>query len=142
MFITFANYFKKNFMEMRIKPIILIVDDEPDMCEMLTRILYSEGYLTDIAGSGKEAVWKVRTGNVDFVMLDIMMPEMGGIETLQQIKAVRHDIPVVMITAYATLKTAQEAMRLGAYDYITKPFNLECVREVIKQGLEEQYTNT
>lgn len=128
-------------MEFR-KPVILVVDDESDMCEMLVTILYKEGYVTDMANNGKDAIKRVKDGGVDFVLLDIMMPEMGGIETLQQIKAVRPDIPVVMITAYATLKTAQESMRLGAYDYITKPFNLECVREVIKQGLEEQYTNT
>jgi len=124
------------------KPVILVVDDEPDMCEMLVTILYKEGYVTDMANNGKDAIKRVKDGGVDFVLLDIMMPEMGGIETLRQIKAVRHDIPVVMITAYATLKTAQESMRLGAYDYITKPFNLECVKEVIKQGLEEQYANT
>ena len=124
------------------KPVILVVDDEPDMCEMLVTILYKEGYVTDMANNGKDAVKRVKDGGVDFVLLDIMMPEMGGMETLRQIKAVRHDIPVVMITAYATLKTAQESMRLGAYDYITKPFNLECVKEVIKQGLEEQYANT
>ena len=124
------------------KPVILVVDDESDVCEMLVTILYEEGYVTDIVNRGKDAVKKVKDGGVDFVMLDIMMPEMGGMETLRQIKAVRHDIPVVMITAYATLKTAQEAMRLGACDYITKPFNLGCVKEVIKQGLEEQYTNT
>jgi len=124
------------------KPVILVVDDESDMCEMLVAILYGEGYGTDMANSGKAAVKKVKDGGVDFVLLDVIMPEMGGIETLQQIKAVRPDIPVVMITAYATLKTAQEAMRLGAYDYITKPFNLGCVKAVIKQGLEEQYTNT
>lgn len=129
-------------MVMNKKPVILVVDDESDMCEMLVTILYEEGYVTDIVNRGKDAVKKVKDGGVDFVMLDIMMPEMDGIETLRQIKAVRHDIPVVMITAYATLKTAQESMRLGAYDYITKPFNLGCVRGVIKQGLEEQYTNT
>lgn len=106
------------------KPVILVVDDESDVCEMLVSILYEEGYVTDIANNGKDAVKRVKDGGVDFVLLDIMMPEMGGIETLRQIKAVRHDIPVVMITAYATLKTAQEAMRLGACDYITKPFNL------------------
>ena len=129
-------------MVMNKKPVILVVDDESDMCEMLVTILYEEGYVTDIVNRGKDAVKKVKDGGVDFVMLDIMMPEMDGIETLRQIKAVRHDIPVVMITAYATLKTAQESMRLGAYDYITKPFNLGCVKEVIKQGLEEQqYTN-
>ena len=124
------------------KPVILVVDDESDVCEMFVTILYEEGYVTDIANNGKDAVKRVKDGGVDFVLLDIMMPEMGGIETLQQIKAVRHDIPVVMITASATLKTAQEAMRFGACDYITKPFSLECVKEVIKQGLEEQYTNT
>lgn len=127
---------------MKTKPVILIVDDEPDMGEMLTKLLYSEGYLTDIAFSGKDAVKKVRTGNVDFVMLDIMMPGMNGIETLQQIKDFQPEIPVVMITAYATLKTAQEAMKLGAYDYITKPFNFDCIMDIIKQGLEEQNENT
>ncbi len=128
-------------MKMRTKPVVLVVDDEPDMGEMLTRLLYSQGYLTDIANSGKEAVQKVCEGNVDFVLLDIMMPGMNGIETLRQIKAIRSEIPVVMITAYATLKTAQEAMNLGAYDYITKPFNLDCIRDVIKQGLEELNAN-
>lgn len=129
-------------MEIKLKPVILIVDDEPDMGEMLTRFLYSEGYLTDIATRGKEAIHKVRMGNVDFVMLDIMMPGMNGIETLRQIKAIQPEIPVVMMTAYATLKTAQEAMNLGAYDYITKPFNLDCILDIIKQGLEEQNANT
>jgi len=123
------------------KPVILVVDDESDVCEMLVTILYEEGYVTDMANSGKDAIKKVLNGGVDFVLLDIIMPEMGGIETLQQIKAIRPGLPVVMITACATLKTAQEAMSLGAYDYITKPFNLECVKEVIKQGLEEQYTD-
>src|SRR3989339_779240 len=98
------------------KPVILIVDDESDMCEMIAATLYEEGYVSDIVKSGKE--------------------------TLQRIKAIQPGLPVVMITAYATLKRAQEAMSLGAYAYITKPFNLECVREVIKQGIEEQYTNT
>src|SRR5574337_627150 len=123
------------------KPVILVVDDERDICEMLIKTFYEEGYLTDMANSGIEAIKKVLDGGVDFVLLDIMMPEMSGIETLRRIKVIRPELPVVMITAYATLKTAQEAMRLGAYDYITKPFNLECVRDVIKQGLEEQYTN-
>lgn len=123
------------------KSVVLVVDDERDICEMFIKILYEEGYLTDMANSGREAIKKVLDGRLDFVLLDIMMPEMSGIETLRRIKAIRPELPVVMITAYATLKTAQEAMRLGAYDYITKPFNLECVKEVIKQGLEEQYTN-
>ncbi len=129
-------------MEIKLKPVLLVVDDEPDMGEMLTRLLYHEGYLTDIVYSGKEAVEKVQAGNVDFVLLDIMMPGMNGIETLRQIKAIRPETPVVMMTAYATLKTAQEAMNLGAYDYITKPFNLDCILDIIKQGLEEQNANT
>lgn len=124
------------------KPVILVVDDESDVCEMLVTILYEEGYVTDIANNGKDAVKRVKDGGVDFVLLDIMMPEMSGIETLQRIKAIQPGLPVVMITAYATLKTAQEAMLLGACDYITKPFSLECFKEVIKQGLEERYINT
>ena len=124
------------------KPLILVVDDEHDLCEMLINVLFEEGYRTDIANSGAEGIKKVQGGGVDFVLLDIMMQEMNGIETLQRIKAICPGLPVAMITACATLKTAQEAMSLGAYDYITKPFNLECVREVIRHGLEEQQYTT
>ena len=120
------------------KPVILVVDDEPDMCEMLSELLSDEGYKLETATNGKDAVKKVLGGSVDIVLLDIMMPGQDGIDTLRQIKDIRPKLPVVMITGFGTLSTARNAMKLGAYDYITKPFNIDCIKEVIKQGLEEQ----
>ena len=120
------------------KPVVLIVDDEPDICEMLAKILSGEGYVVNITDSGKGAVKKVMDVCADIVLLDIVMPGQNGIETLRQIKAVQPDLPVVMITAFGTLTTVQEALEFGAFDYITKPFDIECVKEVIKQRLEER----
>ncbi|MEK6558657.1 MAG: response regulator [Planctomycetota bacterium] len=120
------------------KPVILVVDDEPDMCEMLSELLSDEGYKLETATNGKDAVKKVLGGSVDIVLLDIMMPGQDGIDTLRQIKDIRPKLPVVMITGFGTLSTARNAMKLGAYDYITKPFNIDCIKEIIKQGLEEQ----
>ena len=126
-------------MEAKIKkPTILVVDDEPDMCEMLAELLSDEGYTADMTTNGKEAVKKVLGGSVDIVLLDIMMPGQDGIETLRQIKDIRPKLPVVVVTGFGTLSTARNAMKFGAYDYITKPFNIDCIKEVIKQGLEEQ----
>lgn len=120
------------------KPVILVVDDEPDMCEMLSELLSDEGYKLETATNGKDAVKKVLGGSVDIVLLDIMMPGQDGIDTLRQIKDIRPKLPVVMITGFGTLSTARNAMKLGAYDYITKPFNIDCIKEIIKQGLEGQ----
>ena len=114
------------------------MDDEPDMCEMLSELLSDEGYKLETATNGKDAVKKVLGGSVDIVLLDIMMPGQDGIDTLRQIKDIRPKLPVVMITGFGTLSTARNAMKLGAYDYITKPFNIDCIKEIIKQGLEEQ----
>ena len=135
--------FKRNLMEIvSKKPVILIVDDEPDICEMLAKILSREGYVVKIAMSGKETVKEVMAGSVDIVLLDIIMPDQDGIETLRQIKAIRPQIPVIMFTAYVNMSTIRDAMRFGAYDYIAKPFDLESIKKVIKQRLEEQCINS
>lgn len=119
------------------KLVILIVDDEPDICEMLARLFSEEGYSATTVVSGKGAVKRVMEGEVDVVLLDIIMPQPDGIDVLRQIKSIRSGLPVVMMTAFGDLTTARDAMRLGAYDYITKPFDFECVKKIIQQGLEE-----
>ena len=91
------------------KPVILVVDDEPDMCEMLSELLSDEGYKLETATNGKDAVKKVLGGSVDIVLLDIMMPGQDGIDTLRQIKDIRPKLPVVMITGFGTLSTARNA---------------------------------
>ncbi len=120
------------------KPVILIVDDEPDICEMLARLFSEEGYSATTVVSGKAAVKRVMEGGIDVVLLDIIMPQPDGIDVLRQIKSIRSGLPVVMMTAFGDLTTTRDAMRLGAYDYITKPFDFECVKKIIQQGLEEQ----
>ena len=123
------------------KPVILIVDDEPDICEMLAKILSKEGYEVKITTNGKGTLKEVTNGKVDIVLLDIIMPEQDGIETLRQIKAIRPQIPVIMFTAYVSMSTIRDAMRFGAYDYIAKPFDLESIKKVIKKRLKEQCIN-
>ncbi len=119
------------------KPVVLIVDDEPDIGEMLARLFSEEGYGTTAVVNGKEAVKRVLEGGVDVVLLDVIMPEPDGLDVLRQIKSIRSGLPVIMMTAFGTLTTARNAKHLGAYDYITKPFDFECVKEIMQQGLEE-----
>lgn len=117
---------------------ILVVDDEKDACDTLTEILAEEGYETFSAMSGRAALNKVKKNKPDLVLLDIRMPEMDGVEVLKRIKKIDKDVVVVMITAYGTLDTAKEAMRLGAYDYITKPFDINLIKAVIRDGLKDK----
>ncbi|MCD6452256.1 MAG: sigma-54-dependent Fis family transcriptional regulator [Acidobacteria bacterium] len=117
---------------------ILIVDDEPDMQEVLETLLKSEGYLIDTASSGKEALSKLSEEIYDLVILDVMMPEMDGIETLTKIKEEDPEQVVIMITAYASVENAIAAMRKGAFDYITRPFRNEEIILTIKRALEQK----
>ena len=114
---------------------ILIVDDEKDSCEILAEILSDEGYETFSARSGRSALVKVEKEKPDLVLLDIKMPQMDGIEGLERIKKIDKGIAVIMITAYGALNTARGAMRLGAYDYITKPFDVNLIKGIVKEAL-------
>lgn len=115
---------------------ILVIDDEAGIGGILQKILVKEGHDVITATDGMSGIKHVKKGNVDLVILDIKMPEMDGIEVLEKIHEIDKDIVVIMLTAYGTLGTAREAMRLGAYDYITKPFDNEFVAAMVKEGLE------
>ncbi len=105
---------------------ILVVDDEPSMRDSLSAWLTEDGYEVDDAGNGPEAVELVRQKDFAVCFIDLKMPGgMSGIDTLAQIKALRPETEIVIMTAYATVDTAVEAMKLGARDYIVKPFNPE-----------------
>ena len=121
-----------------IKVSILIIDDEVELCQNLSEMLKEgeEGYGVSIANSGKKGLAKIKEEVPDLVLLDIKMPEMDGIETLEKIKAIDKDILVIMLTAYQTVETAVKAMKLGAYDYISKPFNYEELKIIIKRALQ------
>lgn len=101
---------------------ILCVDDEPVILDSFRKILVLDGYSIDTVESGREALGLVRTNHYDFVYVDIKMPEMDGVEVTKQVKYVRPDIDVIIITGYASVETAVETMKLGAMDYVEKPF--------------------
>lgn len=116
---------------------ILIVDDEVSVRDSL-RMIFKKDYQVITAGSSEEALIKVQADEPDLIFLDIIMPGKDGMEALKEIRGVQPQTPVVMLTATKTLKTAVEAMRLGACDYITKPFDVEELRLVAEKALENR----
>jgi YesN/AraC family two-component response regulator len=90
------------------------------------------------AANGVEAISLGRENRLDLALLDLKMPGMDGIEVFQKLRKVKKDIGVIILTGYGTLKTAKQAMRLGAYDYLTKPFDLGLVKSVIREALERK----
>jgi len=104
---------------------ILVVDDEPPLREILQRgLTQMGGFSVEVAQNGLEAIEKVEKDIFDLILTDLMMPEMDGMELLKMIKGTRPEMPVIMMTAYGSIDTAVEAMKIGANDYITKPVDL------------------
>jgi DNA-binding NtrC family response regulator len=119
-------------------PRILIVDDELIVCESGERILVEEGHTVDIALSGKEALQKMREHSYDVVITDLKMPGIDGMEVLKTVRKEFPDTLVIMITGFSTVETAVEAMKLGAFDYIPKPFTPDEVTVVVRKALEQK----
>ncbi|MEW6290053.1 MAG: sigma-54 dependent transcriptional regulator [Thermodesulfobacteriota bacterium] len=112
---------------------ILVVDDEPNYLIILTEILRDEGFEVFAAENGEKALDIVRTTDLDLVLTDMQMPVMGGMELLRQVKAINHNLPVIMLTAYGEVEKAVAAMRDGAFNYLTKPFkNDELIANITK----------
>ena len=124
---------------------ILIVDDEKNLSKLLSKVLIREGYGALTADSGIEALNIFESQQVDIIITDIKMPGMDGMELLRRIKTIDPSIKVIMITAFATLETAIEALRIGAADYITKPFNIDevvySVRRIVESSEEIEPLN-
>jgi len=114
---------------------VLIVDDEKSICDILGQFLKKTGYVTSVARSGEEALEVLRGGAMDLVLSDIKMPGMSGVDLLKHMKEHGQNIPVLLTTGFPTLDTAVEALKLGAYDYLTKPFHLEEIGEKIRRAL-------
>jgi DNA-binding NtrC family response regulator len=117
---------------------ILIVDDNEDLRFTLSDIIKSEGYNITDAGDGPKALKIVKSISPDLVLLDMRLPGMDGMKILEEIKKIDRNIIVIMLTAFGDVKGAVNAMRLGAFDYITKPFDNEELLIVIKKALETQ----
>lgn len=112
---------------------ILLVDDENNVTKLLAKVLEKEGYIAYTACCGKDALDIIDNHEIDVIITDIRMPGMSGIELLSKIKELDLSINVILITAFATIETAVEALKMGARDYITKPFNLEDVILSVKK---------
>lgn len=110
---------------------ILVVDDEPDICEILSRFLTEQGYLVKIANNGKSAIEIAKEFSPHYILLDVIMPEMSGIETLREIREFDTQVTVVMITALHDLSVARDAIKIGATDYITKPIDLKYLSDFL-----------
>lgn len=117
---------------------ILVVDDEPSMREMLSDLLKSEGYGVLAVANGEKAVARVRDKKPEVVLLDMKMSGMDGIETLTQIRQINKNVSIIIITAYGTMRNVVEAMKLGIYDYVTKPFDIEKLKRLVEGALKVQ----
>jgi DNA-binding NtrC family response regulator len=117
---------------------ILVVDDEEIVIRSCLRILGEGGYELDSAPDGLEALRKVEESPFDILVLDIMMPKLGGLEVLQRVKESHPDIDVIMITGLSEIDTAVRAMKLGAFDYLPKPFDPDELRLVVQRALERR----
>lgn len=115
---------------------ILVVDDEQLIRWSLEQSLKKQGYEVSTAASGEEALKVLREEAPDLMLLDIQLPGMNGMDVLEKVKELEEEVIVIMLTALGVLETAVKAMRLGAYDYINKPFNLDELAIVIKKALE------
>jgi len=104
---------------------VLVVDDEPSVRDVLSRFLVERGYEVDAAADGQEALAMIRADMPDIVLLDLKMPRLGGIELLQLLREEGVDVAVITISGHADEDTARESLRLGAADFINKPFDLE-----------------
>ncbi len=117
---------------------ILVVDDEPDIRAVLGECLVAAGFETQEAGDGEEAVAAVQAERPAVILLDVVMPRQGGLEALPELKRIAPDVPVIMCTAYMDVPTAVRAMQLGAYDYLTKPFDPALLLLTIKRAVERR----
>ncbi|MHB8771245.1 MAG: sigma-54-dependent transcriptional regulator [Syntrophales bacterium] len=127
---------------MAAKPQILVVDDEQSHRIMLRAVLSAEGYAVTEAADGTEAVAAVGKEAFDVILMDIRMTNMDGIEALGEIRKISPQVPVLIMTAYASVKTAVEALKAGAFDYLTKPLDVEELKILIDKAMDHYHLRT
>lgn len=116
-------------------PKVLVIDDDPIIRDMLQTFLKNEGLEVSIASDGKEGISIIKQEEFDIILTDLIMPNINGIQLLQEASTLNIKTPFIVMTAFGTIQTAVEAMRYGAFDYITKPFNLTELSIIIKRAL-------
>ena len=118
-------------------PHILVVDDEPLVCQQLERLFTHSGYAVTIAPSAEKAIERLDNGDIDLVVTDIRLPGMSGVELTKRIQEKSSDVPVIVITGYADIETAVEVLKIGASDYVNKPFSAAAIQESTRAVLEK-----
>jgi len=116
---------------------ILVIDDEQNIRKMLSRVLSSEGFIVKEAINGLEALKRLEEENYSLALLDLKMPGLNGIETLTKIREYDLNLPVIMMSAYGSITEAVEAMKLGALDYLIKPFDIEELKIIVERAIKQ-----
>src|SRR5580704_1652882 len=125
---------------------VLVIDDEVDIREGLELLLISEGYAVDLAQNGAEGLHRMENRGYDLVLLDLMMPDLSGMEVLHEVRKRDRETPIFLITAYGSTEAAVNALKLGANDYFPKPWDndkllIEIDRMISKRRLEDENTH-
>jgi DNA-binding NtrC family response regulator len=113
---------------------VLLVDDDEDFLEIMSERMKTRGMEVATSTSAEDALERIATGSFDAIVLDFMMPEMDGIETIKSIKSRNPELQIILLTGYATLEKGVEAIKLGAMDVVEKPADLEALAQKIKQA--------
>src|SRR5689334_14616383 len=116
---------------------ILVIDDDPEMCRFLGQLFSDEGYQVESVRDGASALEKYRAAPYDLALTDLMMPRMKGTELVSKLREINPDAPILLITAFGTIESAVEAMRAGAFHYVTKPFRNEDILLHVHRALEQ-----
>jgi len=119
-------------------PSILVIEDKNSMREMLSKTLEAEGYEVETVRDGERGVERAKEKKYDVVLADLKLPRMDGIEVLSSLKELDHDVAVILMTAYGTIEKAVEAMKEGAFDFLTKPFDTDHLSVLIKRAMENR----
>jgi len=126
-----------------VKAKLLVVDDQMGVRRLLYEAFSVEGYEVEMAANGHEALEKVKLAMPDLILMDMKMPGMNGLQTLQEIKKINDAVVVIMMTAYGELEIVAEAVKLGIKEYVTKPFDINELRETVKKlVLKKEVDNT
>ena len=115
-------------------PKILVIDDDPDMCLLLRRFLQRHNFEVADVTSGKKALQWLETNKPQLILCDLRLEDMNGSDVLARVKAIMPEVPFIIITGYSDVKTAVDVMKLGAYDYVTKPLFPDEILVTIKQA--------
>jgi len=120
---------------------ILIIDDEKDLCQAIANVLKNEGYEVIASGTGEEGIKEVENSRPELVLLDLRLPGLSGMEVLKEIKKHDVDLPVIILTGFGDIKSAVESIKLGAFNYITKPFINDEIVLMIRKAFQEKNLN-